>query len=160
MSVPVIPPAAGGTGLIRSLLQADAVQLFVKRATAARSDFQVTEENVGDIVTICRLLDGLPLAIELAAARIGILSPRMLAQRLQHRLPLLDDGPRIGLDYFWCAEEPGCDRNLSCPARPCSFLETSIIGQRLTKVRSVGVCTFHWPLGARAGGMEARQNLA
>jgi predicted ATPase/DNA-binding CsgD family transcriptional regulator/Tfp pilus assembly protein PilF len=94
MQVPVIPEGATGTGVPRSLMQSDAVQLFVKRAGAVRSDFQLIEENSRDIAAICRLLDGLPLAIELAAARIGILSPRMLAQRLQHRLPLLDDGPR------------------------------------------------------------------
>ena len=68
--------------------------MFVKRAAAVRSDFQLTNDNARDVATICRLLDGLPLAIELAAARIGMLSPRMPVQRLQRRLPLLDDGPR------------------------------------------------------------------
>jgi len=95
MSVPVVPDdAPPGTSLTRSLMASDAVQLFVKRASAVRSDFQLNNDNARDVATICRLLDGLPLAIELAAARIGILSPRMLARRLQHRLPLLDDGPR------------------------------------------------------------------
>ena len=94
MQVPVVPEGATGAGVPRTLMQSDAVQLFVKRASAVRGDFQLTEENSRDIAAICRLLDGLPLAIELAAARIGILSPRMLAHRLQHRLPLLDDGPR------------------------------------------------------------------
>jgi non-specific serine/threonine protein kinase len=95
MSVPVLPDdAPAGTALTRSLLSSDAVQLFVKRASAVRSDFQLTNDNARDVASICRLLDGLPLAIELAAARIGILSPKMLAQRLQRRLPLLDDGPR------------------------------------------------------------------
>jgi predicted ATPase/DNA-binding CsgD family transcriptional regulator len=95
MSVPLVPDdAPPGTSLTRSLMASDAVQLFVKRAAAVRSDFLLTNDNARDVATICRLLDGLPLAIELAAARIGILSPKMLAQRLQRRLPLLDDGPR------------------------------------------------------------------
>ncbi|MBA3379287.1 MAG: tetratricopeptide repeat protein [Chloroflexia bacterium] len=95
MSVPLVPDdAPAGTPLTRSLLTSDAVQLFVRRASAVRGDFHLTNENARDVASICRLLDGLPLAIELAAARIGILSPRMLVQRLQRRLPLLDDGPR------------------------------------------------------------------
>lgn len=95
MSVPVAPTnVPAGAALTRSLLASDAVQLFVRRASAVRGDFQLTNDNARDVATICRLLDGLPLAIELAAARIGILSPRMLVQRLQRRLPLLDDGPR------------------------------------------------------------------
>jgi len=95
MSVPLVPgDAQAGTLLTRSLLASDAVQLFVRRANAVRGDFQLTNDNARDVANICRLLDGLPLAIELAAARIGILSPRMLVQRLQRRLPLLDDGPR------------------------------------------------------------------
>ena len=95
MSVPVAPAdAPAGTPLTRTLFSSDAVQLFVKRASAVRSEFQLTNANARDVATVCRLLDGLPLAIELAAARIGILSPKMLVQRLQRRLPLLDDGPR------------------------------------------------------------------
>ncbi len=95
MTIPLVPDdAQPGNALTRSLLASDAVQLFVRRATASRSDFALTNENAMDVAAICRLLDGLPLAIELAAARIGILSPKMLAQRLQRRLPLLDDGPR------------------------------------------------------------------
>lgn len=95
MSIPVVPEEVQASGLLlRTLMASDAVQLFVRRATAIRSDFVISSENARDVATICRLLDGLPLAIELAAARIGILSPRLLAQRLQRRLPMLDDGPR------------------------------------------------------------------
>ncbi|MBA3274546.1 MAG: tetratricopeptide repeat protein [Chloroflexia bacterium] len=95
MSVPTLPDdAQAGTPLTKLLLTSDAVQLFVRRASAVRADFQLTNDNARDVANICRLLDGLPLAIELAAARIGILSPKMLVQRLRRRLPLLDDGPR------------------------------------------------------------------
>jgi len=70
----------------------DAVALFVERATAADPSFALTSDNAADIAEICHRLDGLPLAIELAAARIGVLSPRALLARLDHRLPLLVAG--------------------------------------------------------------------
>ena len=67
----------------------EAVELFVERARAARSDFTLSDTNAPAIAAICRRLDGLPLAIELAAARINILSPGQIAERLDHRLALL-----------------------------------------------------------------------
>jgi predicted ATPase len=71
-----------------------AVQLFVDRCMATRPGFAVDNRTAADVVEICRRLDGLPLAIELAAARSSILSPDELLARLKRRLPLLSDGPR------------------------------------------------------------------
>ena len=70
-----------------------AVQLFVARATAARHDFALTPDNAETIASICVRLDGLPLAIELAAARMQHLSPQALFARLDRRLSLLSGGP-------------------------------------------------------------------
>jgi predicted ATPase/DNA-binding NarL/FixJ family response regulator len=69
--------------------ESEAVRLFVARAQAAHPGFQLTTENAATVAEICRRLDGLPLAIELAAARIKVLPPAALLQRLDRRLPLL-----------------------------------------------------------------------
>ena len=69
-----------------------AVELFVERAQRARPTFELTEETAPVVAEICRRLDGLPLAIELAAARLRILSPQDLLTRLEHRLDTLSGG--------------------------------------------------------------------
>jgi predicted ATPase/DNA-binding CsgD family transcriptional regulator len=74
------------------LAQIEAVRLLVTRAQAARPNFALTAENAVAVATICHRLDGLPLAIELAAARIRLLPPAAMLARLEQRLPLLTDG--------------------------------------------------------------------
>ena len=74
--------------------QYEAVALFVERAMAVRPDFRVTNENAPAVAEICVRLDGLPLAIELAAARIRTLSPQAMLARLGQRLSLLAGGSR------------------------------------------------------------------
>ena len=76
------------------VVQFEAVRLFAERARAARPDFALTAENAADVVEICHRLDGLPLALELAAARIRSLTPRAMLQRMERRLPLLTGGAR------------------------------------------------------------------
>ena len=72
----------------------EAVRLFIDRARAIRPGFQLTEENRAHVIQICRTLDGVPLAIELAAARIGALSVEQIAARLGDRFRLLASGDR------------------------------------------------------------------
>jgi predicted ATPase/DNA-binding SARP family transcriptional activator len=79
---------------VGDLAGSPAVQLFCDRAAAARSGFAVTEDVLASITRLCRRLDGLPLAIELAAARARSLGPEALTERLDRRLSLLDAGPR------------------------------------------------------------------
>ncbi|MGH2558079.1 MAG: ATP-binding protein [Thermomicrobiales bacterium] len=74
--------------------QGEAVALFVQRARAVRSSFQMTGENAEAVAEVCRRLDGLPLAIELAAARSKVLSPHAILARLTSRLTLLTGGAR------------------------------------------------------------------
>jgi predicted ATPase/DNA-binding SARP family transcriptional activator len=71
-----------------------ATELFIQRARGVQPDFRVTEENHAAVAEICRRLDGLPLAIELAAARVKLFPPRALLQRLDNRLKLLTGGAR------------------------------------------------------------------
>jgi len=70
------------------------VELFVERARTVRPDFELSEENAGAVGAICARVDGLPLAIELAAARVGLLSPDEILERLAHPFELLTGGPR------------------------------------------------------------------
>ncbi|MDP9473026.1 MAG: AAA family ATPase, partial [Chloroflexota bacterium] len=76
------------------LARYDAVALFAQRARAVDPSFFLTAEVAPVVATICARLDGLPLAIELAAARIRLLPPQAMLARLEHRLPLLTGGPR------------------------------------------------------------------
>jgi predicted ATPase/class 3 adenylate cyclase/tetratricopeptide (TPR) repeat protein len=76
------------------LLRYDSVSLFVQRAQDVKSDFVIGEENAAAVAELCRRLDGLPLAIELAAARIKVLTPQAILARLTSRLTLLTGGAR------------------------------------------------------------------
>jgi predicted ATPase/class 3 adenylate cyclase len=77
---------------VDELAQYAAVRLFVAQAVAARPDFALTAANAAAVATICARLDGLPLALELAATRIKLLSPEAMLPRLQSRLKLLTGG--------------------------------------------------------------------
>jgi predicted ATPase len=91
---PLTAPLAGDRSDLASLVSNDAVELFAQRARAASPDFVVTEANAVAVASICQRLDGLPLAIELAAARIKVLPAEALLARIEKRLPLLTGGPR------------------------------------------------------------------
>ncbi|MGA7097081.1 MAG: hypothetical protein WB245_05895, partial [Acidimicrobiia bacterium] len=79
---------------LEAILDSEAVQLFVERAQAVDPRFQVTTDNAAAIAAICLRLDGLPLAIELAAARLNVFTPADLLSRLRERLDVLGAGGR------------------------------------------------------------------
>ena len=80
------------TPSVEELTHYEAVELFIQRAQAARRGFSVTNENAPAVAEICARLEGLPLAIELAAARIRLLSPQAMLSRLESQLDLLTGG--------------------------------------------------------------------
>jgi predicted ATPase/DNA-binding SARP family transcriptional activator len=90
--VPPLGLAPGDADTTETIRSSPAVTLFCERAQDVRPDFELSDENAADIAGICLALDGLPLAIELAAARADVLSPHAIRHRLQNRFDLLVGG--------------------------------------------------------------------
>ena len=94
--VPLSPlrlPDAAELGSLDELAEVESVRLFLERARAIDPSFALTEDNAAAVAEVCARLDGLPLAIELAAARTRLFTPSALLARLDRRLPVLTDGP-------------------------------------------------------------------
>jgi predicted ATPase/class 3 adenylate cyclase len=94
-TLPIAPlDVPGEDRSVDALARCASVQLFVERAMAVDPAFRLGPENAAAVARICELLDGLPLAIELAAARMDILGPGTIAERIERHLPLPGSGPR------------------------------------------------------------------
>jgi non-specific serine/threonine protein kinase len=93
LSLPEVLPSLSAS----ALADAEATQLFLERASAVEPAFRPTPDNADAIANICRRLDGIPLAIELAAARVVVLSPEQIEARLQDRFRLLTGGARTAV---------------------------------------------------------------
>ena len=91
-------PDLGQLPPVESLSQYEAVKLFIDRARSAVPSFSVTNENAPAVAQICSRLDGIPLAIELAAAKVRVLGAEQIAQRLDDRFRLLTGGSRTALE--------------------------------------------------------------
>jgi predicted ATPase/DNA-binding CsgD family transcriptional regulator len=128
-----LPLPSNGAQAPEALAEVPSIALFVQRAQAIRPDFMLTANNAATIVAICRRLDGLPLAIEMAAARIRTVSPSLLLLHLEQRTDLLgarvpDAPPRhqtmgavIGWSYdLLAAEEQSLLRRLSVFEEGCN----------------------------------------
>src|SRR5262249_41115285 len=104
LPVPAATGPAGGDGLLpdaggaEGLARYAAVRLFVERAAAVRPGFALSAEDAPAVAQVCVRLDGIPLALELAAARVRVLSPRQLLARLEDRFRLLTGGSRTALE--------------------------------------------------------------
>jgi predicted ATPase/DNA-binding CsgD family transcriptional regulator len=94
---PLELPPADGSVTLRQLGHNEAVMLFIERAVAASGSFELTDSNQTAVVQVCRRLDGLPLAIELAAVRTRVLTAEQILERLTDRFALLTGGARAAL---------------------------------------------------------------
>ena len=136
------------------LAEADAAALFMRRARAAHADFAPTPQDEAAVAPLVRLLDGLPLAIELAAARVRIMSPRTLLARMSERFKLLASAGgrqdrqatlRAALDWSW---------DLLTPADKAALAQLSVFegGFTLEAAEAVldlsGIAAAEWPLDA------------
>ena len=90
-------PVLAHVSHLQKLHEFESIQLFAERAGAVRPDLPLTRENAFAVAQICQRLDGIPLALELAAARMKILTPEEIARRLDDRLHLLTQGSRTAL---------------------------------------------------------------
>ncbi len=139
-----------------TLAQYESIRLFVERARAARSDFQLIDANAPAVAQICHRLDGIPLAIELAAARVKALKAEEIAARLDDRFRLLRGGSRTALprqqtlratidwSYDLLSEpERGLLRSLSVFAGGCTLVAAEEIcaSDRITKEETLDLLT-------------------
>lgn len=123
---PLAVPAPADEVSLARLAQVPAVALFVARAQALQPEFHLTREHAASIAAICRRVDGLPLALELAVAHLRLLSPAEVLTRLKHPLALLAAGPqdlparqqtlRTMLDWSYALLPPSSQRLLRCLA--------------------------------------------
>jgi predicted ATPase len=90
-----LPPV--GRAALETMQQSEAVQLFIQRAAAVKPNIVLNERNAPAVAQICRRLDGIPLALELAAARVALLTPEQIATHLDDRFRLLTGGSRTAL---------------------------------------------------------------
>jgi predicted ATPase/class 3 adenylate cyclase len=160
-AAPLSPPPAkppSQLGAVQQLTQYAAIALFIQRALDARPDFQVTTANVPAVAEICARLDGLPLAIELAAARVKVLPPQQLLQRLERRLPLLTGGAQDLLErqqtmratLAWSEDLLGLDERVL-------FRRLAVFVGGCTLEAAEAVCTA--PEGADPVGIEVLEGL-
>ena len=149
---------AGEAPSAAAALASPAVRLFVERAAAAKPGFALTDENAAAVVEICRRLDGLPLGIELAAARSRLLSPAALLARFERRLDLLAGGARdLPARHQTMRDAIAWSHDLLDPAEQRLFARLAIFvgGADLTAAEAVcdeGVAPAARGVSLRSGG--------
>jgi predicted ATPase len=136
---------------VSKLARNPAVALFLDRARAANPDFTLTAANVEAVATICCRLDGLPLAIELAPARVKLLAPDHWLRRLEHRLAVLTEGAR-GLP----ARQQTWRATLDWSYDLLNEAERCLLA-RLSEF--VGGCALEWSFGREAPPADAELGL-
>ena len=126
---------------VESLTEHEATRLFIARAASALSTFSATNDNASSIAQICRRLDGIPLAIELAAAKVRVLSVDQLAKRLDDRFRLLTGGSRTALERHQTLRAAiDWGYNLLQPAEQIVFRRLSVFVDGWTLEAAESVC--------------------
>lgn len=126
---------------VESLTEHEATKLFIARAASAVATFSVTEENASSIAQICHRLDGIPLALELAAAKIRVLSIEQIASRLNDRFRLLTGGSRAAMERHQTLRATiDWGYNLLQPAEQIFFRRLSVFVDGWTLEAAESVC--------------------
>jgi predicted ATPase len=127
---------------VESLSQCEAVRLFTERALAATQNFRLTDENVSSVAQICHHLDGMPLAIELAAGKIRALSAQQIAKRLDDRFRLLTSGSRTALPRHQTLQAAiEWSYNLLSPSEQILFRRLTVFVNGWTLEAAESVCS-------------------
>jgi predicted ATPase len=136
LSVPETPYLAA-----KDALAYGAIALFEARARAVNSRFEITDDNAPVVADVCRRLDGIPLAIELAAARVKVLTPKQLAQKLDERFRLLTGGDRTALPRHQTMRAAiGWSYNLLSESEQLLFRSLSIFAGSFSLEAASAVC--------------------
>jgi predicted ATPase/DNA-binding XRE family transcriptional regulator len=140
------------------LRQSPAVALFLSQVRTVKPDFQVTDDGLRVLAEICRRLDGLPLAIELAAARVKVLAPPALLARLHHRLEVLTGGPRdVPMRQQTMRNTIAWSYDLLEAAEQALFRRLSIFLGGFTLEATQAICQL--PGGDELNGLEGLSSL-
>jgi predicted ATPase/class 3 adenylate cyclase len=156
-----LPVPEQGRVDLADLAEVPAVALFVARASASNPRFVLTEENAGAVAEICRRLDGLPLAIELAAARVRVLPPSALLDRLERRLSLLTSGPRdLPARQQTMRDAIDWSFELLDAAEQALFLALSVFSSGFTLDAAEWIAGDHAGIDEQTGGAARRSSTA
>ena len=133
---------------LADLARVEAVQLFLDRAEAATGGFTLTDKNAKAVAAICERANGLPLAIELAAARTSLLSPSALLDRLDRQLPLLTGGPR---------DQPA---RLQSMREAIAWSYDLLTAEEQAAFRALSVCIGSWAIPVAEALVDSKDRCA
>ena len=157
--IPVPPlglPAADGGEPLAQLRQNEAVALFTERAAAASGTFELTSSNQAAVVQLCRRLDGLPLAIELAAVRTRVLTAEQILDRLTDRFALLTGGGRAALPRQQTLRTTiDWSHDLLTAAEQTLLRRLCVFAGRFTVDDAESVCAFDGTVGSALDALAA-----
>jgi predicted ATPase/transcriptional regulator with XRE-family HTH domain len=158
LALPANGTSRGAAVRVERLLEAPAVALFVERARAHRPDFSLTAVTGPAVAAICARLDGLPLAIGLAAARVKVLPPPQLLARMEQRLPVLTGGARdLEARQQTMRNTLAWSEDLLGPEEQCLFRRLAVFVGGWTLEAAEAVCAA--PEGAEPLGMDVLEGL-